>query len=127
MEKLDDIVWINLPKIKKYIKKHPVTGMVELEKWFQFHYRVTGVRFNDDNYSWNKFIYVNIEVSDKYWTSQEEWRHVKGFMWSSIRRNKHIRNYVKHDVKQFFDIFSFPYRVEIGTIKMVEQNDEWGY
>lgn len=127
MEKLDNIVWINLPKIKKYIKKHPVTGMVEREKWFQFHYRVTGVKFNDDNYSWNKFIYVNIEVSDKYWTSQEEWRHIKGFMWSSKRRNQYIRGYVKEEVSQFFNIFSFPYRVEIGTIKMVEQNDEWGY
>ena len=122
MEKLDDIVWINLPKIKKYIKKYPVTGMVEREKWFQFHYRVTGVRFNDDRYSWNKFIYVNIEVSDKYWTSTNEWRFMKHFMWSSMRRNKYIRTYVKDDIKQYFNIFSFPYRVEIKTIKMIEQN-----
>jgi hypothetical protein len=42
-------------------------------------------------------------------------------MWSSRRRNQYIRAFVKDEVKQFFDIFSFPYRVEIKTIKMVEQ------
>ena len=107
--------------IKKCLKKLPVTGMVEREKWFQFHYRVTGIKFNDDAYSWNRCLKINIEVSDKYWTSAQEWRYVKGFMWSSRRRNQYIRTYVKDDVKQFFDVFSLPYRVEIGTIKMIKQ------
>ena len=106
--------------IKKCLKKLPVTGMVEREQWFQFKYRVTGIKFNDDSYSWNKCLKINVEVSEKYWTSAQEWRHVKHFMWSSRRRNQYIRTYVKDDVKQFFDVFSFPYRVEIGTIKMIE-------
>jgi hypothetical protein len=48
------------------------------------------------------------------------WGRSKYYMYSSIRRNKYIRGYVKDEVKQFFDIFSLPYRVEIKTIKMVE-------
>ena len=126
MEGQDNIVTINLPRIKKYIKKYPVTGMVEREQWFQFHYRVTGVKFNDDRWTWNKVIYVNIEVSDKYWISNSisgtsGWGHSQSYMWSSIRRNQYIRDYVKNDVNQYFNIFSFPYRVEIKTIKMVKQ------
>jgi hypothetical protein len=127
MEENDNIVWINLPRIKKYIKKHPVTGIVEQEKWFQFHYRVTGVRFNDNCYSWNKVIYVNIEVSDKYWkilnpmSGTSGWGYSQYYMWSSKKRNQYIRDYVKEDVKQFFNIFSFPYRIEIKTIKMKQE------
>ena len=121
----DKILWINLPRIKKYIKKHPVTGIIEREKWFQFHYRITGIRFNDNKWSWNRVLYVNIEVSDKYWMSNSMsgtfgWGYSKYYMWSSVRRNQYIRTYVKDEVKQFFDIFSLPYRVEIKTIKMVK-------
>jgi hypothetical protein len=43
-----------IPYIKKYNKKHPVKGMVERTEWFQFHYKVTGVTYKDDYYSWNK-------------------------------------------------------------------------
>jgi hypothetical protein len=123
MEGQDKIVEINLPRIKKYIKKYPVTGMVEKEKWFQFHYRVTGVRFNDDRWNWNKVIYVNIEVSDKYWilnsmSGTSGWAFSKYYMYSSVRRNKYIRTFVKDDVSPFFNLFSLPYRVEIGTIKI---------
>ena len=122
MEGQDKIVEIHLPRIKKYIKRFPVTGMVEKEKWLQFHYRVTGVRFNDDRWSWNKVIYVNIEVSDKYWLqSTQEWRHVKYYMYSSVRRNKYIRTFIKDDVTSFFNLFSLPYRIEIGTIKMKQK------
>ena len=112
--------------IKKCLKKLPVKGMVEREEWFQFKYRVTGIKFNDDKYSWNKVLYVNIEVSDKYWllngmSGTSGWGYSKYYMWSSRRRNKYIREYLKDEVKQFFDIFSLPYRVEIKTIKMVEK------
>jgi len=107
--------------IKKCLKKLPVKGMVERELWFQFKYRVTGIKFNDDRWTWNKCLKINVEVSDKYWTSAQEWSYVKYYMWSSRRRNQYIRTYVKDDVKQFFDVFSFPYRVEIGTIKIIEQ------
>ena len=125
MDEKDTIVAINLPRIKKYIKKYPVTGMVEREQWFQFHYRVTGVKFNDDRWTWNKVIYVNIEVSDKYWISNSMsgtygWGHPKYYMYSSVRRNKYIRTFVKDDVTPYFKLFSLPYRIEIGTIKMVK-------
>jgi hypothetical protein len=126
MDEKDTIVAINLSRIKKYIKKHPVTGMVEKEKLFQFKYRITGFNFKDDRWTWNKVIYVNIEVSDKYWilnsmSGTSGWGRSKYYIYSSIRRNKYIRGYVKNEVRQFFDIFSLPYRVEIKTIKMVEQ------
>jgi len=126
MEGQDKIVAINLPRIKKYIRKFPVTGMVEREKWFQFHYRVTGVKFNDDKWTWNKVIYVNIEVSDKYWilnptSGTSRWSYSKYYMYSSVRRNQYIRSFVKDEVRQFFGIFSLPYRIEIGTIKMVKK------
>ena len=121
MEGQDNIVAINLPRIKKYIKKYPVTGMVEREEWFQFHYRVTGVKYVEGKWSWNRVLYVNVEVSAKYWLSTtQEWRHLK-YYWSSVRRNQYIRTFVKDEVKQFFDIFSLPYRVEIGTIKMKQK------
>jgi hypothetical protein len=108
--------------IKKCLKKLPVTGMVEREHWFQFKYRVTGIKFNDDSYKWNKSLKINIEVSDKYWsTTTKNWTFYKNYFFSPRRRNQYIRSYVKDDVKQFFDVFSFPYRVEIGTIKMTEQ------
>jgi hypothetical protein len=125
MEVTDNIVAINLPKIKKYIRKHPVTGMVEREEWFQFNYRVTGVKYEESKWSWNRVLYVNVEVSDKYWIfnsnlKKSEWRYRK-YMWSSVRRNQYIRGYVRDEVKQFFDIFSIPCRVEIKTIKMKQE------
>jgi hypothetical protein len=107
--------------IKKCLKKLPVTGMVENEEWFQFKYRVTGIKFNDDKYSWNKCLKINVEVSDKYWTSEQGWITSKNYFWSPTRRNQYIRSFVKDDVKQFFDVFSLPYQIEIGTIKMIEE------
>jgi hypothetical protein len=64
-------------------------------------------------------------VSDKYWilnpiSGTSGWGHSKYYMYSSIRRNKYIRGYVKDEVSQFLNIFSLPYRIEIGTIKMVK-------
>jgi hypothetical protein len=114
-----------IPHIKKYLKKHPVTGVIEREQWFQFKYRVTGVTFKDDYYSWNRCLKINVEVSDKYWILNSTsgiygWAYSKYYMWSSRRRNEYIRSYVKDEVSQFFNIFSLPYRVEIKTIKMVE-------
>lgn len=108
--------------IKKYIKKLPVKGMVEREEWFQFKYRVTGIKFNDDKYSWNKVLYVNIEVSDKYWSSgTKKWGVCKNYFWSSRIRNQYIRRFIKDDVQPFFDIFSLPHNIQIGTIKMIEE------
>jgi hypothetical protein len=113
-----------IPYIKKYIKKHPVKGMVERTEWFQFHYKVTGVTYKDDCYSWNRVININVEVSDKYWmlnwkSGTSEWGESKHYMWSSRRRNQYIRNYVKNDVEKLIGLFSIPYRIHIGTIKMV--------
>jgi len=108
--------------IKKCLKKLPVTGMVEREHWFQFKYRVTGIKFNDDSYNWNKSLKINIEVSDKYWlTTTKKWTVNKNYFWSPRRRNQYIRSYIKDDVQPFFDVFSLPYKIKIGTIKMIEE------
>ena len=115
-----------IPHIKKYIKKHPVTGVIEREQWFQFKYRVTGVKFNDDRWTWNKVIYVNIEVSDKYWISNSMsgtsgWAYSKYYMWSSRRRNEYIRNYMIEEIQQVIELFSVDSKVKIGTIKIVQK------
>ena len=112
-----------IPYIKKYLKKYPVKGMVERTEWFQFHYKVTGVTYKDDYYSWNRVININVEVSDKYWmlntnTAKYEWRYCS-YMWSARRRNQYIRTYVKEDIQYFINLFSIPGRISIGSIKVV--------
>ena len=77
--------------------------------------------FNDDRYSWNRVVYVNIEVSDKYWSTTQGWVTHKNYFWSSRRRNQYIRGYIKDDVQPFFNIFSLPYNIQIGTIKMIDK------
>ena len=114
-----------IPHIKKYIKKNSVTGMVEREGWFQFKYRVTGVTYKDNDYSWNRAVNINIEVSDKYWdfnrvSETYEWTNKK-YYWSARRRNQYIRSYITEDVKKLIDLFSIPVRIYIGTIKMIEE------
>lgn len=112
--------------IKKYIKKYPVTGVVERENWFQFKYRVTGVTFLDDRYSWNRRVKINVEVSDKYWilnstSGTSGWAYSKYYMWSARRRNQYIRTYVREEIKQVIELFSVDARIEIGTIKVVQK------
>lgn len=115
-----------IPHIKKYIKKHPVTGVIEREQWFQFKYRVTGVTFKDDYYSWNRYLKINVEVSDKYWilnstSGTSGWAYSKYYMWSSKRRNEYIRNYMIEEIQQVIELFSLDFRVKIGTIKIVQK------
>lgn len=125
-DKMDDNqIYIHkvIPHIKKYIKKNSVTGMVEREGWFQFKYRVTGVTYKEDDYSWKRRFYVNIEVSDKYWSYRSvsgtyEWLNT-GYYWSARRRNQYIRTYVGENLKTTIDLFSICTRIEIGKIKMV--------
>ena len=32
-----------IPHIKKYIKKHPMTGVFQRQDWFRFEYKITSV------------------------------------------------------------------------------------
>jgi hypothetical protein len=112
-----------IPHIKKYIKKHSVTGMVEREGWFQFKFKITGVTYKDDYYSWNRAVNINVEVSDKYWdfnhvSETYEWTNKK-YYWSARRRNQYIRTYIREEVKQIIELFSVNCNINIGTIKMV--------
>lgn len=115
-----------IPHIKKYLKKHPVTGVIEREQWFQFKYRVTGVTFKDDYYSWNRCLKINVEVSDKYWILNSTsgisgWAYSKYYMWSSRRRNEYIRSYMTEEIQQVIELFSVDSKVKIGTIKIVQK------
>jgi len=121
----DNQIYIHkvIPHIKKYVKKNSVTGMVEREGWFQFKYRVTGVTYKDDRYSWNRTFNINIEVSDKYWdfnhvSETYEWTNKK-YYWSARRRNQYIRTHIREEVKQIIELFSVNCNINIGTIKMV--------
>ena len=113
-----------IPHIKKYIKKHPMTGVIQRQDWFRFEYKITSVKFIDDYYEWNRRIEVNISVSDKYWNKQELcWEQCNNvfYQWSNARRrNQYIRNDGEREIKGHIDMFSFPYRVVIKTIKIVD-------
>ena len=113
-----------IPHIKKYIKKHPMTGVIQRQDWFRFEYKITSVKFIDDYYEWNRRIEVNISVIDKYWNKQELcWEQCNNvfYQWSNARRrNQYIRNDGEREIKGHLDMFSFPYRVVIKTIKIVD-------
>ena len=113
-----------IPHIKKYIQKHPMTGVIQRQDWFRFEYKITSVKFIDDYYEWNRRIEVNISVSDKYWNKQELcWEQCNNvfYQWSNARRrNQYIRNDGEREIKGHLDMFSFPYRVVIKTIKIVD-------
>ena len=124
-DKMDEQLYITklIPHIKKYLKKHPITGMVEREEWFQFKYRVTGVTYKDDYYSWNRTFNINIEVSDKYWSYSSvsrtyEWLNTE-YYWSARRRNQYIRTHIIEEVKEIIELFSVNCTINIGKIKMV--------
>jgi hypothetical protein len=125
-DKMDDNqIYIHkvIPHIKKYIKKNSLTGMVEREGWFQFKYKVTGVTYKDDDYSWNRTFNINIEVSDKYWSYSSvsrtyEWLNTE-YYWSARRRNQYIRTHIIGEVKEIIELFSVNCTINIGKIKMV--------
>lgn len=113
-----------IPHMKKYVKKYPITGVIEKEQWFRFEYKITSIKFIDDPFEWNRHIEVNISCSERYWDSKKLcWIKSKNlyYWWSSVRaRNKYFRIYGEHDIKQHFSFFSFPYRTVIKTIKVVD-------
>ena len=113
-----------IPHIKKYMKKHPMTGVIQRKDWYRFEYRITSVKFIDDYYEWNRHIEVNISISERYGNRVELcWEQCKNvyYHWSSSRRrNQYIRNDVQMDIKTHLDMFSLPYRVFIKTIKVVD-------
>ena len=101
-----------------------MTGVIQRQDWFRFEYKITSVKFIDDYYEWNRRIEVNISVSDKYWNKQELcWEQCNNvfYQWSNARRrNQYIRNDGEREIKGHLDMFSFPYRVVIKTIKIVD-------
>lgn len=114
-----------IPHIKKYIKKHPMTGVVQRPNWFRFEYKITSVKFIDDYFEWNRRLEVNISVIDKYWNHEELcWEQCNNihYHWSSARRrNQYIRNDGERHIKQHLDLFTLPYRLRIKTIKIVQK------
>ena len=113
-----------IPHIKKYMKKHPMTGVIQRKDWYRFEYRITSVKFIDDYYEWNRHVEVNISISERYWNKVELcWEQCNNvyYHWSSARRrNLYIRNDGERSFKSHFDMFSFPYRIVIKTIKVVD-------
>ena len=113
-----------IPHIKKYLKKHPMTGVIQRKDWYRFEYRITSVKFIDDYYEWDRSLEVNISISERYWNKEELcWEKCENvfYHWSSARRrNQYIRNDGERDIKGHFDMFSFPYQIVIKTIKVVD-------
>ena len=114
-----------IPHIKKYIKKNRFAGFAQSDNCYQFNYRLKGVRFVNDRYSWNRYLYINLEVSEKYWqyntkTYTYDWSKEKRSFFSVRRRNQSLRYYAIREAKQLCALFTFPYCVKIGTITVVD-------
>ena len=123
-QEYDQVIKV-IPHIKKYLKKNSWTGLLENENSYQFNYRFVSVKFVNDLYSWNRCLFINLEVSEKYWnydtnTYSYGWTKTKWAFFTARRRNQIIRNYVYADAKSMCNLFSFPYYVKIGSIKIVE-------
>jgi len=113
-----------IPLMRKFIKKHPWSGELEAERWFKYDYKIVGMTLNTDYYE--PKLLIHIEISNfricRYdrKTDTKKWENPKFRYWSSIKRNEYVRTWGLTEMKLFVRLFSFPHRIEIGKIKLVD-------
>lgn len=113
-----------IPLMRKIIKKHPWSGELEAERWFRYDYKIVGMTLNTDYYE--PKLLIHIEISNfricRYdrKTDTKKWENPKFRYWSSIKRNEYVRTWGLTEMKLFVKLFSFPHRIEIGKIKLVD-------
>lgn len=112
-----------IPLMRKFIKKHPWSGELEAERWFKYDYKIVGMTFNTNCYE--PKLLIHIEISNfricRYdrKTDTKKWEKYRFAIWSAIKRNEYIRSWGLSEIKLFTNLFSYPYRIEIGKIKLV--------
>jgi len=112
-----------IPLMRKFIKKHPWSGELEAERWFKYDYKIVGMTFNTNCYE--PKLLIHIEISNfricRYdrKTDTKKWKKYRFAIWSAIKRNEYIRSWGLSEIKLFTNLFSYPYRIEIGKIKLV--------
>jgi len=113
-----------IPLMKKFIKKHSWSGELESNKWFRYNYKIVGMTLNTDYFE--PRLVINIEISNlricRHYQEIDviKWEKPKFEIWSSRKRNECVRIWGLPKMRLFTNLFSFPYRIEIGKIKLVE-------
>ena len=113
-----------IPLMRKFIKKHPWSGELEAERWFKYDYKIVGMTLNTDYYEPKLLIHIeisNFRICRRYMeTNIIKWEKSKFAIWSAKKRNEYVRSWGLTEMKLFVKLFSFPHRIEIGKIKLVE-------
>ena len=113
-----------IPLMKKFIKKHPWSGELEADRWFRYDYKIVGMTLNTDYFE--PRLLIHIEISNfrvlrvNRATNTENWENPKFDIWSAKKRNEYVRSWGLKEMYVFVKLFSFPYKIGIGKIKLVE-------
>ena len=114
-----------IPLMRKFIKKHPWSGeLVAEEGMFKYDYKIVGMTFNTNYYEPELLIHIeisNFRICRRYMeTNVIKWEKYKFAIWSAIKRNEYVRSWGLSEIKLFTNLFSFPYRIGIGKIKLID-------
>ena len=113
-----------IPLMKKFIKKHPWSGVIEADRWFRYDYKIVGMTLNQDYFEPKLLIHIEINNFRTHYHNKLddtlEWRKHKFHFWSAIKRNEYVRTWGLREMYLFVKLFSFPYQIGIGKIKLVE-------
>lgn len=113
-----------IPLMKKFIKKHPWSGELEADRWFRYDYKIVGMTLNTDYFE--PRLLIHIEISNfrvlrvNRATNTENWENPKFDIWSAKKRNEYIRSWGLKEMYVFVKLFSFPYKIGIGKIKLID-------
>ena len=113
-----------IPLMKKFIKKHPWSGVIEADRWFRYDYKIAGMTLNQDYFEPRLLIHIeinNFRICRHYQeTDVIKWEKPKFHFWSAKKRNEYVRSWGLREMYLFVKLFSFPYQIGIGKIKLVE-------
>ena len=113
-----------IPLMKKFIKKHPWSGEIEADRWFRYDYKIAGMTLNQDYFEPRLLIHIEINnfriCRHTRETNTINWENPKFHFWSAKKRNEYVRTWGLREMYLFVKLFSFPYQIGIGKIKLVE-------